>query len=242
MGEALHEGRESAARIECLRDWAGDRACERELTSETVRQYIFIHSGSGRVELAGASHSLMPGAHVAIPAGVTARIWLDPGVSGILLAATETFLRSRVLPVLFVPSPDHWRRYGVPNVVIRCEGEANRPVRDRMQQELEQAAERLGGLCDAAVIAYAFVIMGSDRPAATILEPPPEIPAGDLAPAQLVMRFHEAIEQSFRHHLTIEDYAQQLAVTPVRLARACKSTMDRTPLSLVHERVIVEAK
>ncbi len=242
MGIALSESSEPAARIERLVDWTGGQACERNLTNELCRQYIFFHSGGGRIDLAGNAQDLTPGCHAAIPAGAPARIWLAADARGIILSATETFLRSRVLPVLFVPTSDHWRGYGVPHLVRLCEGDENSAARDRILQELEQASERLGGFCDAAVIAYAFVIMGSSRPPAERSEPAAEGYPSELAPAQLVMRFRELIEKNFREHKTIQDYSSQLAVTPVRLARACKSTMDRTPLSLIHERIILEAK
>lgn len=243
MGESPPVGRRDAsARIERLHDWEGGRGCERELTSRTCRQYLFFHSGSGEVSLAGASHPLTAGTHAAIPNGVAARIRIDPGSRGILLATPETFLRSRVLPVLFVPSPEHWRRYGVPFVGRLTDGEANAALRDRMLEDLEHAAERLGGFCDAAVVAYAFVVMGSAPSKSSVPQPVADRAPSDLAPAQLVMRFRELIETSFKSHITIEEYAQQLAVTPVRLARACKSTTNRTPLALIQERIIVEAK
>lgn len=231
-----------AARIERLQDLAPAGASGLDLTSETCRQYMFLHSGGGRMVIAGASHTLTPGELAVTPCGAPVRLWLDPGARGVVMAATEAFLRSRVLPVLFVPTGDHWRRYGLPQVAPLAVGRANQGVRDRIQSELEQAAERLGGLCDAAVIAYAFVILGSVGPGIPRPAQASEPPTAELAPAQLVMRFWELIENSFRRRLSIEDYAQQLAVTPVRLGRACKTTMNRTPLSLVHERIIVEAK
>lgn len=231
-----------SAKIQRLQDLSPIGANGLDLTSETCRQYMFLHSGGGRMTIAGASHTLAPGELAVAPCGAHVRLWLDPGARGVLMAATEAFLRSRVLPVLYVPTGDHWRRYGLPRVAPLAVGRANQGVRNRIQNELEQAAERLGGLCDAAVIAYAFVILGSAGPGTPPPAQPSEPPAAELAPAQLVMRYWELIENNFRRRLSIEDYAEQLAVTPVRLGRACKNTMNRTPLSLVHERIIVEAK
>ena len=238
---------QSTASIQTLADWfgpprAGQATLEGNLTRDGWRQYIFFHSGEGVLEIAGTAFPLEPGSFAVIPSGVLSHIRVQPGARGIIMGATETFLRSRVLPVLFVPSPDHWRRYALPQVYPNWRGETHAGVRDGILEELERAAGRLGGFCDAAVIAYAFVITGSIRPAEVAAAAKAENSPSDMEPAQLLMRFHELIEQNFRNHLSIEAFCERLGVTPVRLSRACKAMMDRTPLALIHERIIVEAK
>lgn len=229
--------------IEKIQDWLGPDGCDRDLTRRDWRQYIFLRNGSGLIDLVGDVSALKPGALMVIPSGAVCRIQLKPGAHGILMGASEAFLRSRVLPALFVPAAQYWRSYSIPQITYPWAGPEHRKLRDTVQRELENAGEKLGAHCDAAVIAYAFVILSVHRPQTPqqYIEPP-KLEPGQMEPAQLVLRFRELVEQNFRNHLGIAEYCELLGVTPVRLARACKSTVNRAPLSLIHERIVLEAR
>ena len=57
-----------------------------------------------------------------------------------------------------------------------------------------------------------------------------------------VQRFQQAVELHYRDDLGIADFARLLGVTRTHLHDACLRTTGRTPLTLVHHRLIEEAR
>ena len=60
--------------------------------------------------------------------------------------------------------------------------------------------------------------------------------------AVIVARYRRLIEQSFRKHLSLDVYAQELGVSVAYLNVACRTIMARSAQSLVHDRMMIEAK
>jgi AraC-like DNA-binding protein len=58
----------------------------------------------------------------------------------------------------------------------------------------------------------------------------------------VLQRFRNLVEIHFRVHRPINDYAMQLGITQDRLHAICTRELQRTPLALLHERVLHEAK
>jgi len=55
-------------------------------------------------------------------------------------------------------------------------------------------------------------------------------------------QFRDRIEERFRHHDSIRDYARHIAVTPAQLNRICRAITGKSALRIVHERIMIEAK
>ncbi|KQY29963.1 AraC family transcriptional regulator [Caulobacter sp. Root1455] len=62
------------------------------------------------------------------------------------------------------------------------------------------------------------------------------------AQARLVARFRELVEAHYREPLTIKDHADRLGVTVGRLRAACRKIAAVSPLRLMQDRAILEAK
>lgn len=58
----------------------------------------------------------------------------------------------------------------------------------------------------------------------------------------IVRRFMRLVEIHYRDFLHIDSYAKELGVTRGRLQDACMRTVGKSPLTLVHERLLEEAK
>ena len=58
----------------------------------------------------------------------------------------------------------------------------------------------------------------------------------------LVQRYRALVEQHFRERQGLDFYAQALGVTPDHLSRACRSAVRQSALSLLHERLMLEAR
>lgn len=60
--------------------------------------------------------------------------------------------------------------------------------------------------------------------------------------AALFVRFRSLVENRYREHQSLANYARALGVSEKRLAAACRAAADRTPLELIHDRLVIEAK
>jgi AraC-like DNA-binding protein len=61
-------------------------------------------------------------------------------------------------------------------------------------------------------------------------------------PGPILQHFRQSVEIGFRHHRTIGDYAGELGISTDRLHAICQRTLGRSPIELVHERMMREAK
>ena len=59
---------------------------------------------------------------------------------------------------------------------------------------------------------------------------------------ELVARFREQVEQRFRQHPALTEYAALLQTSESRLRRACLAVTGQSPIDLVHLRLLLEAE
>ncbi|MFI8415058.1 4-hydroxyphenylacetate catabolism regulatory protein HpaA [Serratia sp. NPDC078593] len=59
---------------------------------------------------------------------------------------------------------------------------------------------------------------------------------------QLFQRFNKLVDERFREHLPVPDYAQALGVTESRLNDLCRRFANRSPKRLIFDRLLREAK
>jgi AraC-like DNA-binding protein len=58
----------------------------------------------------------------------------------------------------------------------------------------------------------------------------------------ILQRFRQSVEIGFRRHRSIADYAGELGISPDRLHAICQRMLARSPIELVHDRVVQEAR
>ena len=70
------------------------------------------------------------------------------------------------------------------------------------------------------------------------------IPAPDIATSQydLVRQYHILVEQHFRSKHKVADYADLLFKSPKTLSNHFKQVGEKTPLQVINDRIILEAK
>ncbi len=54
--------------------------------------------------------------------------------------------------------------------------------------------------------------------------------------------FQKSIKQGFSETKTITEYAKEIGITTMHLNRVCKSVLNKSPIQIIHEQLIVEAK
>lgn len=57
-----------------------------------------------------------------------------------------------------------------------------------------------------------------------------------------VKRFQHLVNQHYTEHMSVEDYASQLGVTPQHLSSLCRQETGLSALGLIHQRVLLEAR
>ncbi|MBX5160718.1 helix-turn-helix domain-containing protein [Rhizobium sp. NZLR8] len=67
-------------------------------------------------------------------------------------------------------------------------------------------------------------------------------PRGQGETGSILQRYRQLVEAGFRQHRPISDYAAELGVTAHRLHSICQRALGRSPIQLLHERVVQEAK
>jgi len=55
-------------------------------------------------------------------------------------------------------------------------------------------------------------------------------------------RFTQLIEENFRSHLPLEEYASKIGISKPHLNSICRQYADRTALQVIHQRLLLEAK
>ena len=72
--------------------------------------------------------------------------------------------------------------------------------------------------------------------------PSPPGSSSNAPDRDLVARFREQVEQHFREHTRIGEYAALLQTSETRLLRACLAVTGDSPLGVVHLRLLIEAE
>jgi len=69
-----------------------------------------------------------------------------------------------------------------------------------------------------------------------------EVPQARGQAGRTLLQFRQLLEAHFRDRWPVQRYAAELGVSPDRLHDICRRELDRTPLQLVHDRVVYEAR
>lgn len=213
-----------------------------DLSNSERRQCVLLYEGNALAETDGLSRVMVPGSLLVMPAGSHCSVELAPGACGMWSATLESAIQFTLLPLIGSPSETFWSCYHVPALIDYWTGSEKAEDRLRIIHDLEAARARLGRGCDFAIAAYIFLILFDEprrlRPGQGLLGVDPT----SQSQLALVMRFKGLIETRFREHLPIETFGRLLGVSIARLARACKSIANRSPLDFLQERIFVEAR
>ena len=103
---------------------------------------------------------------------------------------------------------------------------------------LETAFRELGPERNAVLAGHALLLLGLLRRG---MEDAAE-PRAERLQAALVRRFRESAERHLCEHEGLEAHCARLGVTQTTLTRACRAVTGRSPLGLIHERLMAEAR
>ncbi|MGD9914776.1 MAG: helix-turn-helix domain-containing protein [Rhizobiaceae bacterium] len=170
-----------------------------------------------------------------IPPGHARRLRLDPGSAGIEVSASEPVvlrtigdasmpidLRPLVEAVAIAPAGSF------PEAEVRTCFEAI----EREMRRAEPGGLSLVSFALGIALLHLWRATGAQRREG-------QTPSGSDG---IVQRFRQLIELHFREGLGVGEYATQLGITRSRLNDVCARVAGTSPLAMVHERVLEEAK
>lgn len=166
-----------------------------------------------------------------VPARTVHGFLFEAGTAGTVLTLSDRFLRDLTLQE--------------PQFLSLFETAAQFPLRDAAQltavleglrRELVWTAPAHGTAVNAFL---SLVLVETIRIAS---QGPRKNQAAPGEKRQLVARFRDLIEQKFRLTTSVGAYATELGVSIARLREACLSVAGATPVQLIHDRLLLEAK
>ncbi|WP_225771105.1 helix-turn-helix domain-containing protein [Inquilinus sp. Marseille-Q2685] len=186
--------------------------------------------GGGVARAEGQSIRLRAPCLLLVPAGVVHGFDFEPETVGSVLTVSDTYLRELVRR-----EPEFRPLFAAPAVIPVADQGFLRASLGRLSRELAWLAPGRAAAVEALLVGILVEVLrlaqaGGGEAAA----PGPQ--------ALLVARFRERIEERYRAHDEVEDYARALAVSPKRLWAACRRVAGAPPARLIQDRLLLEAK
>jgi AraC family transcriptional activator of pobA len=198
--------------------------------------HIFvITQGSGEMRTDAGVFRFDAPALLIVPAqSIHAFVWA-PATAGRVLTVSQSYLnellgRERQFDALFA-KPDH--------IALGNFAEEAGRIADALQfleRELAWTAPAHGIAVEAQLLSLLVTILRVAHSEDKLVASPPG------RQAELVARFREAVEARFRNSHRLDDYAQALGATLPQLRTACLKVARRSPLRILRDRVLLEAK
>lgn len=195
-------------------------------------QVFWVRQGGG-VLLDGAEERALTAPLVMIiPPGAVHGFRFTPGSDGHVLTLTEGFLAQcrRLAGEALLP--------GALSQLPLAREAALAEELNASFIRLERAFRGLGPEREAALAGHALLLLA-------LLRQGREAEANawpGAAQAMLVRRFREDIEHHYMDHADLETHCRRLGVTQSSLTRACRRITGRSPLDIIHERLMAEAR
>jgi AraC family transcriptional activator of pobA len=192
-----------------------------------LHQILLIERGGGRATLEGRTYRLLPMRAVNVPVGHVHGFSFKRGTQGFVLT-----MAAEMLDEVLTPAEGLKRVLSHASVV---RGTAQ--MRNVMQQIFAEFAGRNFARAHLLRALSAVVIGLVAREMAD-----KEGPSESSATSDLFRRFEALLEQNFRRHWTVSDYAAALSITPTHLSRLARAATGHAASHLILDRVIREAR
>ena len=206
-----------------------------EWTFRDARHRGFVlESGRGRVRLADGEIAFAAPCLLWLPAGAQARLLLEAGSRGISLAVNEVGIAGAITSGPFAGQMR--ATLGQPLIHQRLETRQARRLYDALEAIGEEAALDLPAGQEARRHLLALFFIATWRLSGPMMRETRPLPR------TIAQRFLHAVDLHFRDHWTIARYADEVGVSPDRLNATVRRTTGRSPLALIHGRLMREAE
>ena len=207
---------------------------------EAFIQFLFITEGSGSVLLDDKRWQIRAPALIVIPAHYVHGFNWNPDINGIVITTAQRPIES--IAQLLYPELRHTLNTPcVLNLSLNHQAEYEAELMPLIQLIEQEAriAEAGQNAFSLSLITALFV-----KVARLISKGSPTATDGfmDGRKNDLLQRFRSLINQWFKLHKPLSDYAAELKITSGHLARLCREELGITALQMIHARLIHEAK
>lgn len=194
--------------------------------------HIFhITEGGGEMQADGVARAFEAPCLLLIPAGVVHGFTYETETSGSVLTISEPYLQE------LVRRESEFRGlFAQPEVVRLPAGPMFVDGMDRLSRELAWTAPGHAAAVEAVLVTLMVEVLRLSHAATA------DAPTAPGAHAALVARFRELVEIRYRFDTRVEAYAEALSVNPKRLRAACLRAAGTTPLRIIQDRLLLEAK
>jgi AraC family transcriptional regulator, transcriptional activator of pobA len=200
-----------------------------------LHQVLLIQTGRVEAKLDGRVAILRGPAAIVVPPGAVHAFRFQPETVGVVISFASALANE--LRTAGSPTPEFLGR-SVSVALHRAaldKTDLSRLSEMLLREFARSAPARrlaLSGLV-AALLANLQRLLPEASPGSSTLS---------LRDRELVARFREQLEKSFREHVGIGEYSARLKTSETRLLRACLSVTGESPLDLVHLRLLIEAE
>ena len=199
-------------------------------------QIIYIASGGVAMRMEGKSSKVKGPCAITIPPGAVHSFAFQPETVGYVLTTADSllldgrFIRSRPLIEPLLSEPKTVDFAASPEAADFAQN-----LFTGMMQEFGQAmpgrSSMLGWMLRCILLAISRQIVLS------------ETSGGRRGYARNTFsQFLKLVEDNYRKHLTVQQYAEQMAMSPARLNRLCKNFSDKPAQEVIHARLVLEAQ
>lgn len=196
-----------------------------------LNHVFYIADGGGEMQAEAQVIGFSAPCLLLLPAGVIHGFAFQTDTRGAVLTISETYLRELVrreaefAPLFVTPS-----RITLPDPAVFADG------LERLSRELSWEAPGHAAAVEALLVTLFVEILRLSHVARAGAQPPPGSQAG------LVARFRALVEDRYRAAMPVEAFAEQLGVSAKRLRGACLRVTGASPLQIVQDRILLEAK
>ncbi len=199
-------------------------------------QVIFVRSGSGAVNLEGRSVPFEGPCVLLLPTETVHGMRYDMDVDRWVITVDVTYLKQ-----VNTRLPEFGRLWALPlTISLADEPETAQQMFTIIRQLEQEIASKPSGYVVATEALLTLLLLMLVRRSHLNQVIPEDGPSPKEA--RLVERFRELIEQHYRQHLQLQNYASMLAVSLVQLRTACSAVSQQSPTKMIHARLITEAK
>lgn len=196
-------------------------------------QILLLGSGSGTLQLEDEARRLAPVALVTVPALAVHAFRFDPGSDGFVVTVSLSFLEGLLTEDARLGAGFAGR--GCCFTLGSLAADTIEIFRSLQREFVWPAPGRR-----SAIRAYLQLLLVTIARLHGRGQPPRgEIRRRD---ADIVARYRQHIERAFQQQPGLADFARKIGVTTARLNTACRAVTGRSAMSLVHDRLVIEAK
>ena len=198
---------------------------------------VLLTGGSGTATLTQGRVLLAAPTFLWLPAGTVEHVRLAAGSGGYLLSVGQDLISRAVSG-----SRNPGTLLGIADRLVHLESAAiagkTAPFELSLSAIDDEIRENAEGGFDVAAAHVTILLTLAWRRSLVRLDNP----TGPRSGSMVFQRFLQSVELHFREHWGVSRYAAVLGVTERRLHMAATAASGRSPLALIHQRVLLEAR